>query len=43
MTLYAYFQKQFVPLFEVKIGVMAHCLHCGTARLVTTFLALPVA
>lgn len=31
MPLYAYFQKQFVPLAEAKIGIMTHCLHYGTA------------
>jgi len=31
MTSYAYFQKQFVPLSEAKIGIMTHCLHYGTA------------
>jgi branched-chain amino acid aminotransferase len=30
MPSYAYFQKQFVPLEEAKIGVMTHCLHYGT-------------
>jgi len=28
---YAYFNKQFMPLSEAKIGVMTHCLHYGTA------------
>jgi len=28
---YAYFHKQFMPLSEAKIGIMAHCLHYGTA------------
>ena len=31
MTSYAFFQKQFVPLSEAKIGIMTHCLHYGTA------------
>ena len=31
MPSYAYFQKQFIPLSEAKIGVMTHCLHYGTA------------
>jgi len=31
MPSYAFFQKQFVPLPEAKIGVMTHCLHYGTA------------
>jgi len=31
MPSYAYFQKQFVPLPEAKIGIMTHCLHYGTA------------
>jgi len=31
MPSYAFFQKQFVPLEEAKIGVMTHCLHYGTA------------
>ena len=31
MPSYAFFQKQFVPLSEAKIGVMTHCLHYGTA------------
>jgi branched-chain amino acid aminotransferase len=31
MPSYAYFQKQFVPLEEAKIGVMTHALHYGTA------------
>jgi len=30
MSAYAYFNKQFVPLSEAKIGVMTHCLHYGT-------------
>ena len=30
MPLYAYFNKQFVPLSEARIGVMTHCLHYGT-------------
>ena len=30
MPLYAYFDKQFVPLSEAKVGVMTHCLHYGT-------------
>jgi branched-chain amino acid aminotransferase len=31
MTLYAFLDKQFVPLSEAKIGVMTHSLHYGTA------------
>ena len=31
MPSYAYFNKQFVPLSEAKIGVMTHALHYGTA------------
>jgi branched-chain amino acid aminotransferase len=31
MPSYAFFQKQFVPLEEAKIGVMTHALHYGTA------------
>ena len=31
MPSYAYFQKQFLPLEEAKIGIMTHCLHYGTA------------
>ncbi len=31
MPSYAYFQKQFVPLAEAKIGIMTHALHYGTA------------
>jgi len=31
MPSYAYFQKQFVPLAEAKIGVMTNFLHYGTA------------
>jgi len=31
MPSYAYFHKQFVPLAEAKIEVMAHALHYGTA------------
>ena len=31
MPSYAYFQKQFVPLSEAKIGIVTHCLHYGTA------------
>lgn len=30
MPVYAYFNKQFVPLSEARIGVMTHCLHYGT-------------
>jgi len=30
MSVYAYFDKQFVPLSEARIGVMTHCLHYGT-------------
>jgi branched-chain amino acid aminotransferase len=31
MPSYAYFQKQFVPLEEAKLGVMTNALHYGTA------------
>jgi len=31
MPSYAYFQKQFIPLSEAKIGIMTHCIHYGTA------------
>jgi branched-chain amino acid aminotransferase len=31
MPSYAFFQKQFVPLSEAKIGIMTHALHYGTA------------
>jgi branched-chain amino acid aminotransferase len=31
MPSYAYFNKQFVPLSEAKVGVMTHALHYGTA------------
>lgn len=31
MPSYAYFQKQFIPLEEAKIGVMTHAFHYGTA------------
>ncbi|MFC1917884.1 branched-chain amino acid transaminase [Chloroflexota bacterium] len=31
MPSYAFFQKQFVPLEEAKVGVMTHALHYGTA------------
>jgi len=31
MPSYAYFQKQFVPMAEAKIGVMTNALHYGTA------------
>jgi branched-chain amino acid aminotransferase len=31
MPSYAFFQKQFVPLSEAKLGVMTHALHYGTA------------
>lgn len=31
MSSYAYFDNQFVPLAEAKIGIMTHCLHYGTA------------
>jgi len=31
MPSYAFFQKQFVPLSQAKIGIMTHCLHYGTA------------
>lgn len=30
MPSYAYFNKQFVPLSEAKLGIMTHCLHYGT-------------
>ena len=30
MTAYAYFQKQFVPLSDAKLGVMTQALHYGT-------------
>jgi len=31
MPSYIYFQKQFMPLSEAKLGVMTHCIHYGTA------------
>ncbi len=31
MLPYAFFQKQFMPLSEAKIGVLTHALHYGTA------------
>jgi len=31
MPLYAFFQKQFVPLTEAKVGIMTHSFHYGTA------------
>lgn len=31
MPPYAYFQKQFMPLSEAKIGILTHALHYGTA------------
>ena len=31
MPSYAYFQKQFIPLEEAKVGIMTHALHYGTA------------
>ena len=31
MTPYAFFNKQFVPLSEAKVGIMTHALHYGTA------------
>ncbi len=31
MPSYAFFQKQFIPLAEAKIGIMTHALHYGTA------------
>jgi branched-chain amino acid aminotransferase len=31
MPSYAYFQKQFIPLEEARIGIMTHALHYGTA------------
>ena len=30
MPVYAYFNNQFLPLSESKIGLMTHCLHYGT-------------
>ncbi|MFC1952124.1 branched-chain amino acid transaminase [Chloroflexota bacterium] len=30
MTSYTYFNKQFVPLAEAKVGIMTHCIHYGT-------------
>ena len=30
MTAYAYFQKQFIPLADAKLGVMTQALHYGT-------------
>src|SRR3989304_5603411 len=30
-TPYAYFQKQFMPLAEAKIGIMTHAFNYGTA------------
>ena len=30
MSVYAYFNEQFMPLSEARIGVMTHCLHYGT-------------
>ena len=31
MPPYAFFQKQFIPLEEAKIGIMTHAFHYGTA------------
>ena len=31
MPSYAFFQKQFVPMSEAKLGIMTHSLHYGTA------------
>jgi branched-chain amino acid aminotransferase len=31
MPPYAFFNKQFIPLSEAKIGVMTHAFHYGTA------------
>jgi branched-chain amino acid aminotransferase len=31
MPSYAYFQQQFVPLAEAKLGIMTNALHYGTA------------
>lgn len=31
MPPYAFFQKQFIPLAEAKIGILTHALHYGTA------------
>ncbi len=31
MTKYAYFEGQFVPVEEAKVGIMTHALHYGTA------------
>ena len=31
MPPYAYFQNEFVPLAEAKVGIMTHALHYGTA------------
>jgi branched-chain amino acid aminotransferase len=31
MPPYAYFENEFVPLSEVKVGIMTHALHYGTA------------
>jgi branched-chain amino acid aminotransferase len=31
MPSYAFFQNQFMPLEEAKIGIMTHCIHYGTA------------
>jgi len=31
MPPYAFFQKQFMPLSEAKIGILTHALHYGTA------------
>lgn len=31
MPAYAFFQKQFMPLSEAKIGILTHALHYGTA------------
>ena len=31
MPSYAFFQKQYVPLEEARVGIMTHALHYGTA------------
>src|SRR4030042_109416 len=31
MPAYAFFNKQFIPLSEAKVGIMTHALHYGTA------------
>ncbi len=32
MPSYAFFQNDFVPLEEAKIGIMTHAFHYGTNR-----------